>query len=143
MSNSIFSMRLFCVFDKITKNNYPLYRSDFQLGSMSPSAFYQRQYSRSGKHILFLFSIHMNCITCIILSSLCVRVRLFFFHCIVLLLLRDLFLMSFRDHFSFTCSWTYVCTSVNWHKESMYTSYSRIFLRQNLVSTECYTICIY
>ena len=25
----------------------------------------------------------------------------------------------------------------------MYTSYSRIFLRQNLVSTECYTICIY
>ena len=130
MSNSIFSMHLFCVFDKIAKNNYPLYQSDLQLGFMSPSAFYQWQYSRSGKHILFLFSIHMNCITCIILSSLYVPVRLFFIiHCIVLWLLRDLFLMFFRDRFSFTCSWTYVCTSVDWREESMYTSYNRIFLR--------------
>ena len=130
MSNSIFSMCLFCVFDKIAKNNYPLYRSDLQLGFMSPSAFYQRQYSRSGKHILFLFSIHMNCITWIILSFLYVRVRLFFIiRCIVLLLLRDPVLRSFRHHFSFTCSWTYVCTSVGCHEESMYTSYNRIFLR--------------
>ena len=82
------------------------------------------------KHVLFLFSVHMYCITCIILSFLYVQVRCFFMiRSIVLFLMCDLSLMPVRAPFCCTCSWTYVCMYGSWHGESIYTSYNRIFFK--------------
>ena len=57
----------------------------------------------------------------------CSKQAIFYHSFYCFMLMRYLSLVFFRVHFSFTCSWTYVCTAVGWHEESTYISCKNVF----------------